>query len=230
MTGPPRTPRVPPPATATPTGHLHCHGDRGGRGGDLAHQGLHRPDHEPQRRPPGPNQLHLQCRCGHQLTPVPSPAWGRSTSRPSSPNRPPRRRASTGEGPSRPLGAEVTVPATVINHFRNLGATSLTVGSQSNTEAGHPRAERRAGRSPRIPSRPRPPTCPRATPPSCPASPTPTRPTTTRSPGRPGRPRGGPLHPGGHRHRRHLRGPRSPTNEAITCTPPPAPPPWVPPR
>ena len=33
-------------------------------------------------------------------------------------------------------GAQVTVPASVINHFRGLGATSLTVGSQTTSEDG----------------------------------------------------------------------------------------------
>ena len=34
-------------------------------------------------------------------------------------------------------GAQVTIPASVINHFRNMGATSLTVGSQTTSEDGH---------------------------------------------------------------------------------------------
>ena len=35
------------------------------------------------------------------------------------------------------FGAQVTIPASVINHFRGLGATSLTVGSQTTAEDGH---------------------------------------------------------------------------------------------
>jgi YVTN family beta-propeller protein len=34
------------------------------------------------------------------------------------------------------FGAEVTIPASVINHFRTLGATSLTVGAQTTAEDG----------------------------------------------------------------------------------------------
>jgi YVTN family beta-propeller protein len=35
------------------------------------------------------------------------------------------------------FGAQVTIPASVIDHFRSLGATSLTVGSQTTAENGH---------------------------------------------------------------------------------------------
>ncbi len=34
-------------------------------------------------------------------------------------------------------GAQVTIPASVINHFRGMGATSLTVGAQTTSENGH---------------------------------------------------------------------------------------------